>query len=128
MLVKNPVSAPGPPPPFKNPGSAPACETLTCTGREDDHSYRHVGKSPIFIDDLPYNGEYSQTSLIRASLIRMPHNPNTVPGNLFYRFLSTDSVIHVSQSEHIMGTRLFSDKRGLTVFVLHTMYRYSGEN
>ena len=30
---------------------------------------------------------YSQTSLIRASLIRMPHNPNTVPGNfsiIFY--------------------------------------------
>ena len=24
VLVKNPVSAPGPPPPFKNPGSAPA--------------------------------------------------------------------------------------------------------
>ena len=23
VLVKNPVSAPGPPPPFKNPGSAP---------------------------------------------------------------------------------------------------------
>ena len=27
VLVKNPVSAPGPPPPFKNPGSAPA---ITC--------------------------------------------------------------------------------------------------
>ena len=26
VLVKNPVSAPGPPPPFKNPGSAPARE------------------------------------------------------------------------------------------------------
>ena len=25
VLVKNPVSVPGPPPPFKNPGSAPAC-------------------------------------------------------------------------------------------------------
>ena len=23
LVVKNPVSAPGPPPPFKNPGSAP---------------------------------------------------------------------------------------------------------
>ena len=32
---------------------------------------------------------YSQTSLIRASLIRMPHNPNTLPGNLFYQFLFT---------------------------------------
>ena len=32
---------------------------------------------------------YSQTSLIRASLIRMPHNPNTLPGNLFYHFLFT---------------------------------------
>ena len=29
----------------------------------------------------------SQTSFIRASLIRMPHNPNTVPSNLFYHFL-----------------------------------------
>ena len=26
---------------------------------------------------------YSQTSLNRVSLIRMPHNPNTLPGNLF---------------------------------------------
>ena len=33
--------------------------------------------------------ESSQTSLIRASLIRMPHNPNTLPGNLFYYFLFT---------------------------------------
>ena len=32
---------------------------------------------------------YSQTSLIRASLIRVPHNPTTLPGNLFYRFLFT---------------------------------------
>ena len=32
---------------------------------------------------------YSQTSLIRASLIRMPHNPSTVPGKLFYHFLFT---------------------------------------
>ena len=29
---------------------------------------------------------YSQTSLIRASLIRMPDNPKTPPVNLFYRF------------------------------------------
>ena len=34
-------------------------------------------------------GLYSQTLLIRASLIRMPHNPNTVPCNLFYHFLFT---------------------------------------
>ena len=26
--------------------------------------------------------KYSQTSLIHASLIRVPHNPNTVPVNL----------------------------------------------
>ena len=32
---------------------------------------------------------YNQTSLTRASLIRMPHNPNTIPGNLFYHFLFT---------------------------------------
>ena len=32
---------------------------------------------------------YSQTSLIHASLIRLPHNPNTLPGNLFYHFLFT---------------------------------------
>ena len=31
---------------------------------------------------------YSQTSLIRASLIRMPHNPNTILGNL-HHFLFT---------------------------------------
>ena len=29
---------------------------------------------------------YSQTSLIRDFLIRMAHNPNTVPGNLLYHF------------------------------------------
>ena len=28
VLVKNPVSAPGPPPPFKNPGSAPALSSV----------------------------------------------------------------------------------------------------
>ena len=35
---------------------------------------------------------YSQTSLIHASLICMPHNPNKLPGNLFlvfHRFLFT---------------------------------------
>ena len=31
----------------------------------------------------------TQTSLIRASLIPVPHNPNTVPGNLVYHFLFT---------------------------------------
>ena len=30
---------------------------------------------------------YSQTLLIRASLIRMHRNPNIIPGNLFYHFL-----------------------------------------
>ena len=39
--------------------------------------------------DRPLFFKYSQTSLIRASLIRMPHNPNKVSGNLFYRFLFT---------------------------------------
>ena len=28
------------------------------------------------------NNIYSQTSLIRGFLIRMPDNPNTIPGNL----------------------------------------------
>ena len=32
---------------------------------------------------------YSQTSLIRASLIHIPHNPNKVPGNFLYHFLFT---------------------------------------
>ena len=31
-------------------------------------------------------GMYSQTSLIRTPLIRMPQNPNTVPGNLCFLF------------------------------------------
>ena len=30
---------------------------------------------------------YSRISLIRASVIRMPHNPNTLHVNLFYHFL-----------------------------------------
>ena len=33
--------------------------------------------------------KYSQTSLIHASLIRMPHNLNTLLGNLFYHFIFT---------------------------------------
>ena len=43
--------------------------------------YAYVG---ICIKD-----NYSQTSLIRSSLIRMPHDPNTVHGNFFYYFLFT---------------------------------------
>ena len=44
----------------------------------------------IFAKDRHKIGyKYSQTSLFRASLIRMPHNPNTVPGSLFYHFLFT---------------------------------------
>ena len=35
----------------------------------------------------PGAGSFSQTSVICASLIRMPHNPNTLHGNLFYQFL-----------------------------------------
>ena len=31
----------------------------------------------------------SETLLIRASLIRMDHNPNTLPDNLLYHFLFT---------------------------------------
>ena len=36
---------------------------------------------------------YSQASLIRASLIRMPQNPNTVPGILLSFSIYNDSVI-----------------------------------
>ena len=52
---------------------------------------------------------YSQTSLIRAPLVRMPHTPNTLPSNLRYHFLlQWFRNPHVSQSEHIlMGTKLF---------------------
>ena len=39
VLAKNPVSAPGPPPPpFKNPGSAPACRGNNVAGSK----FRHV--------------------------------------------------------------------------------------
>ena len=60
-----------------------------------------------------YNSKmvYSHTSLIRASLIRILHNPNTVPGNLFYH-LQWFSNPHVSQSEPTC-----SDKRGPAVHV-----------
>ena len=36
-----------------------------------------------------------QTSLIRASLIRMPHNPNRVPGNLLSVSIYNDSEIRM---------------------------------
>ena len=49
---------------------------------------------------------YSQTSLIRASLIRMAHNPNTLRTHILY--LQRFSNPHGPQSKHIsMGTRLF---------------------
>ena len=53
---------------------------------------------------------YSQTSLIRASLIRMLYSPNTVPGSLaLLSFtLYNDSVIRMFQNP---------DKRGLTIHV-----------
>ena len=38
---------------------------------------------------------YSQTSLIRASLIRMPHNPNTLRGNFLLFSIYNDLVIHM---------------------------------
>ena len=52
---------------------------------------------------------YSQTFLIRASLIRMPRNPNPLPGRLLF-----SSNPHVSQSEHIlMGTILGQDSHDI---------------
>ena len=45
---------------------------------------------------------YRQTSLIRVSLTRMPHNPNTLPGNLFYHFiLNNDSAIRMFHNPNI---------------------------
>ena len=38
---------------------------------------------------------YSQTSLIRASLICMPYNPNTFPGNIYLFSIYNDSVIRM---------------------------------
>ena len=47
---------------------------------------------------------YSQTSLIRASLIRMLYSPNTVPGSLaLLSFtLSNDSVIRMFQNPNTL--------------------------
>ena len=65
--------------------------------------------SLMFIGKYRTVFKYSQASLICASLIHMPHNPNTVPGNLFYNLLFTVihySNPHVSQPKHIlMGTK-----------------------
>ena len=56
---------------------------------------------------------YSQTSLIRASITRMPHNPNTVPGNFYHVLFTMFSNPHFSQSEHILTVPSCSDKRCL---------------
>ena len=61
---------------------------------------------------------YSQTALIRVSLIRVPKNPNIIPGNLFYHFLFTMiqySTFHNPNTFYWAPSR--SDKRGLTVYV-----------
>ena len=74
---------------------------------------------------LPEN-MYSQTSLIRASLIRMLYSPNTVPGSLallsFRPTLYNDSVIRMFQNPNTLYNGCqkklsFSDKRGLTIHV-----------
>ena len=61
----------------------------------------------------------SQTLLIRASVIRMPHNPNTVPGNLFYQVsIYNDSVIHMIHNPNTFEwVPNCSDKRGLTLYL-----------
>ena len=60
---------------------------------------------------------YSQTSLLRPSLIRMPHNPNTLPGNLlpFSVFCFLFSNPHVSQYEHILtgNIAMYRERGGL---------------
>ena len=54
----------------------------------------------IYVKAVRYEGRgvaacmCGQTLLIRASLIRMPHNPNTVPGTSS-SFLVSDSVIRM---------------------------------
>ena len=57
---------------------------------------------------------YTETSLIRASLIRMPHNPNTVSGNLSFS-IYTDSVIRMFHNPNTWVPSC-SDKRGLTIY------------
>ena len=61
---------------------------------------------PMILPD--YERKYkgcSQASLIRASLIRMPHNLNTVPGNLCYHFsIYNDSCFTIRTH---LGTKLF---------------------
>ena len=75
-----------------------------------------------------YSLVQSRPRLICASLIRMPHNPNTVPGNLFYHFSHyNDSVVRMfhNLNTFLMGTnQAVSDKRGLTI---HATYRLFSE-
>ena len=64
-------------------------------------SYRPITHTPLSHDaptsacplntpfPIPVYTIYSQTSLVRASLIRISHNPNPLPSTLFYHFLFT---------------------------------------
>ena len=56
---------------------------------------------------------YSPTSLIRASLIRMPHNPNTVPLLFSTRNDSVIRMVHNPNTFYCVPS--CSDKRGMAV-------------
>ena len=66
---------------------------FVCVGRVFKHKQPHIACT---IDNIKMalisaclsDHEYNDASLIRASLIRMPHNSNILPGNLFYHAFS----------------------------------------
>ena len=85
------------------------------------YSSPHGGleKTPLAVPcSTPREFKYSQTLFIRASLNRMPHNPNTLLSISIYN----DSVICMFHNPKTFSWALIcSDKRGLTVHGIQTV-------
>ena len=72
------------------PHHSPIGNTLNCASPLAQRRSFSSGIQGAFRGNTyDFEAIYSQTSLIRASLIRMPRNPNTLPSNLVYHFLFT---------------------------------------
>ena len=84
-------------------------QNLDASGKHATRQHKWVYASPVWGDVRFILKNLFYFCFILFYFICIPHNPNTLPGILFYHFLFTMILYpHVSQSEHIlMGTKLF---------------------